>query len=213
MESKTTAQRILIHIPIVHTSADLGALGIRIREQLIKTFGERWWQGNLGSVERVWDEIEAALNDLDLPYSRLRIYQDGLPVCGRELDIVKELAAGGSRNHRLLLELSRRGAEIIGTESGELLTEEYRRIKGLLETPSSPSQGRRDATASGAHLIEKRDRFIASRIDTTLHEDDIGMLLLGMLHAIAPLLAKDIKLLNLLPFDRTARQIKRALQR
>ena len=39
------------------------------------------------------------------------------------------------------------------------------------------------------------------------------MLLLGMLHAIAPLLAKDIKLLNLLPFDRTARQIKRALQR
>ena len=86
-------------------------------------------------------------------------------------------------------------------------------IKDLLETPSSPSQGRPDATASGAHLIEKRDRFIASRIDTTLHEGEIGMLFLGMLHSIAPLLAKDIKLLNLLPFDRTARRIKRALQR
>jgi hypothetical protein len=213
MESKTPARRILIHIPIFHTSADLGALGIRIRQQLIKTFGERWWQGNLGSVERVWDEIEAALNELDLPYPRLRIYQDGLPVCGRELDIITELAAAGSRNHRLLLELRRRGGEIVGTESGELLTEEYSRIKGLLETSASPSERRPDVKASGARLIEKRDRFIASRIDSTLHEDEIGMLFLGMLHSIAPLLAKDIKFLNLLPFDRNARQIKRALQR
>ena len=212
MEPKTAARRILIHIPIVHTSADLGALGILIRQQLIKTFGERWWQGNLGSVERVWDEIEKALSDLDLPYERLRIYQDGLPVCGRELEIVKEVGAAGSRNHKLLLELVRRGAQITGTESGELLTEEYRRIQDLLKTSASASQGGPDVTTSGAQLVKKRDQFIASRINTTLREGEIGMLFLGMLHSVAPLLPKNIKSLNLLPFARNAHLIRRALQ-
>jgi len=212
MEPKETpARRILILVPIIHTQADMGALGTHIRRQLIKTFGERWWQSNLGTVDRVWDEIEASVNDLDLPYKQLRIYQDGLPVCGRELDIVRELAAAGSRNHRLLLELNRRGAAIMGTESGELLVEEYSRIRGLLESPGQPSP-HQDVKASGARLIEKRDRFIAARIDATLGPDEIGMLFLGMLHSIAPLLAKDIKSLNLLPFDSNARQIKQALR-
>ena len=33
-------------------------------------------------------------------------------MCGRELDIVKELAEAGSRNHGLVLELVRAGATI-----------------------------------------------------------------------------------------------------
>ncbi len=211
MELKTNARRIVIHVPIVHTQADMGALGTHIRRRLVKTFGERWWQSNLGTVEHVWDDIEASVCELDLPYQRLRIYQDGLPVCGRELDIVKELAAAGSRNHRLILELIRRGAEIMGTESGELLIEEYSRIRGLLETPSRSPQQSQDVNASGLRLLEKRDRFIAVRIHATLGPNEIGMLFLGMLHSIAPFMAKDITVLDLLPFDRRAREIKQAL--
>ncbi len=189
----------------------MGALGTHIRRRLVKTFGERWWQSNLGTVEHVWDDIEASVGELDLPYQRLRIYQDGLPVCGREVDIVKELAAAGSRNHRLLLELSCRGAAIMGTESGELLIEEYSRIRALLESPGPPPQQSPDVKASGVRLIEKRDRFIAARIDATLGRNEIGMLFLGMLHSIGPCLAKDIRLLDLLPFDRGAREVRQAL--
>lgn len=205
-----SAQRILIHVPIVHTQADMGALGKHIRRHLVESLGERWWQGRLNTVDRFWDEIEASIAALDLPYQGLRIYQDGLPVCGRELDIVKELAAAGSRNHRLLLDLHRRGAAIMGTESGELLVEEYNRIRALLESPGSPSQGQ-DVKASGARLIEKRDRFIAARVDATLAADETGILFLGMLHSIAAFLPKDIRLLNLLPFDGNVPQMRQAL--
>jgi DNA-binding response OmpR family regulator len=40
-----------------------------------------------------------------------------LPVCGRDLEIVAELAKAGSRNHPLLLRLKGRGALLMGTES------------------------------------------------------------------------------------------------
>jgi hypothetical protein len=198
------ARRLLIHVPIVHTQADLGALGKQVRRKVVERLGEGWWQANLDTVDRVWDAIEAAIARLDLPYQRLRIFQDGLAVCGREMDIVRELAAAGSRNHRLLLELDRRGAAIMGTESGELLIEEYNRVRALLETPGALSR-HQDVKASGARLIEKRDRFIAERIDATLGANETGMLFLGMLHSIAGFLAPDIRLANLLAFSSDSR--------
>jgi hypothetical protein len=194
-----TIQRALIHVPIIHTQADMGALGERLKRQLVQRFGEHWWQSKVSLIERVWDEIEASLVNPDMPYERIRIYQDGLPVCGRELDIVKELAAAGSRNHRLILELARRGATIMGTESVELLVEEYARVRRLLESYEART-GHEDVKASGATLIQKRDRFIVRRIDTTLGRGEIGILFLGMLHSVAGLLPADIRLFSLQPF-------------
>jgi hypothetical protein len=194
-----TTQRVLIHIPIIHTPADMGALGEDIKRQLVQRFGERWWQSKVSAVDRFWEDIEAALLGGALPYERIRIYQDGLPVCGRELDIVKELEAAGSRNHRLILEMVRRGATVMGTESGELLIEEYGRIRSLLGKTEAPAaQG--DVKASGAALIEKRDRFIAARIGATLARGEVGILFLGMMHSISGFLSADVRLIGFVPF-------------
>lgn len=202
--------RVLIQVPIIHTQADMGALGEQIRRRMVEAMGERWWQDNVSSIDRVWDEIEASIFELALPWERVRIYQDGLPVCGREMAIVTELAAKGSRNHRLLMALVGRGAAIVGTESPELLIAEYNRIRALVD--SSASSHDEDVKEMGARLLERRDRFIASRIGTTLAAGEIGILFLGMLHSIGDFLPKDIRLLNLVPFESNARRIRQALR-
>jgi hypothetical protein len=204
-------ERVLIHVPIIHTQADMGALGDRIRQQLVHRFGEQWWRSKASLVDRIWDEIEATLLNVHLPYDHVRIYQDGLPICGRELDIVNELAAAGSRNHRLLLEMARRGALIMGTESGELLVEEYSRVQRLLGTSGVPTQ-QMEAKASGGALIEKRDRFVANRIDSTLARGELGIVFMGSLHSIARFLPKDIRVVALVPFADNRRRVLQALR-
>ena len=72
-------------------------------------------------VDRLWTQIEQTLEGMAIFYERVRVYQDGLPVCGHELEIVSELAKAGSRNHQLLLELKEKGATTMGSESSELL--------------------------------------------------------------------------------------------
>jgi len=203
-------QRVLIHVPIVHTHADMGALGETIKHRLVEKFGENWWRNNVSAIDLVWDEIETSLRALDLPYHKVRIYQDGLPVCGREMDIVRELAAAGSRNHRLLLEMAGRGAVIMGTESAELLVEEYSRVRRLLQSSDFESK-EEDFKTSGVSLIRKRDRFIAERIAATLASGEVGILFLGMLHSLADLLPEDLQVLNLLPFAASRARIVQAL--
>jgi hypothetical protein len=206
-----TTRRVLIHVPIIHTQVDMGTLGDRIKRELAQRFGEHWWQSKANLIERAWDDIEAALMNPDIPYERVRVYQDGLPVCGRELDIVKELAAAGSRNHRLLLEMVRRGATVMGTESGELLVEEYCRVRRLLASSDTLAKDE-NVKASGAALIQKRDRFIARQIDTTLTRGEIGILFLGMLHSVAAFLPAEIRLLSLVPFANNRPIILQALR-
>lgn len=204
-------ERVVIHVPIIHTHADMGALGDRIKQQLVHRFGEHWWQSKASLVDRIWDEIEVALLNDQLQYDRVRIYQDGLPICGRELEIVKELAAAGSRNHRLLLEMARRGALIMGTESGELLVEEYSRIQRLLGTSGAPSE-QKEAGRLGGDLIEKRDRFVANRIDSTLARGELGIVFMGLLHSIARFLPKDIRVVALVPFADNRGRVLQALR-
>lgn len=203
-------ERILIQVPIIHTQADMGSLAEQIRRRMIEAMGERWWQDNVGNIDRLWDEIEASIVDLDLPWERVRIYQDGLPVCSREMAIVADLASKGSRNHKLLTTLAGRGATIVGTESPELLLAEYKRVRALLDKGAHASE--ENVKEMGAHLLEQRDRFIAARIDSTLAPGEIGILFLGMLHAVGDFLAKDIKALNLVPFDSNSRRIRQALR-
>jgi len=72
----TTQRRVLIHVPIIHTQIDMGTLGDRIKRELAQRFGEQWWQSKATLVERAWDDIEAAPINPDIPYERVRVYQD-----------------------------------------------------------------------------------------------------------------------------------------
>jgi hypothetical protein len=178
----------------------MGTLAKEISSRLANELGPRWLQKKETAVDGLWDSIETMLAEVDLPYARVRIYQDGLPLCGREMEIVNELANAGSRNHRLIAELAKKGATITGTESAELLIEEYRRVKQILAQSGEMSKTDPKIDA-GAALIHKRDRFMAEQIDRTLRAGEIGILFVGMLHSVQRYLAADIIVIATQPFS------------
>jgi hypothetical protein len=189
----------------------MGTLAKEIGGRLAKELGPRWLQEKETAVDSFWDSIEMMLAGVDLRHARVRIYQDGLPVCGREMEIVNELANAGSRNHRLIAELAKNGATITGTESGELLIEEYRRVKQILA--QSDAAAKPDRTIdSGATLIQKRDRFMAEQIDRTLQPGEVGILFIGMLHSVQRYLASDITIIATRPFLGDAAALGRKLR-
>lgn len=187
--------RTLLIIPIIHTEADMGKLAASVKRVSIQKVGRQGWKRNVDFIGRMWDEIRRTTLGWDLPWRAVRIYQDGLPRCGREADIVKELAGAGSPNHQLLLDLMEKGATLEGTESPDLLVAEYRLVKRLAEAGDPAEVARiqaEQAEESGA-LLARRDRFIAKRINESLRPGETGILFLGMLHALEPHLAADIR--------------------
>jgi hypothetical protein len=124
--------RTLIYLPIVHTQADMGALKESVARANLEKVGRAGWSRKTAAIDQIWTAIEATIDALALSFDRVRLYQDGLPVCGREAEIVTELAQAGSRNHQLLLRLMAQGAVLMGTESGELLVQEYQSAKQSL---------------------------------------------------------------------------------
>ena len=185
-------QRLLMFIPILHTLADLGSLGEAVRKTFLNKYGALMARRKEAALEKLWEEIGGIILGLGLDFSRVRLYQDGLPVCGREEEIVRDLAGRGSHNYRLLLELMARGAALMGTESPELLLQEYGLAReAVAAAPRRPGPQRRPA--AGATLLEARDRFIASRINATLSPGETACLFLGLLHAPEPYLDRDIR--------------------
>jgi hypothetical protein len=178
----------------------MGTLAKEIGSRLAKELGAPLLQKKKTAVDGLWDCIEAMLVEIDLSHARVRIYQDGLPVCGREKEIVNELCNAGSRNHRLIAELAKKGATVMGTESGELLIEEYQRVKQILAQPSAAAKADSMIDA-GAVLLQKRDKFMAERIDQTLMPGEIGILFVGMLHSVQRYLAPDITVVATHPFS------------
>ncbi|MGA7579138.1 MAG: hypothetical protein ACLQUW_14350 [Desulfobaccales bacterium] len=185
-------RRLLMFIPIIHTLADLGSLGEAVRKTFINKYGVLTTRRKEAALKKLWEEIGGCILGLGLDFPRARLYQDGLPVCGREEEIVRDLASSGSHNHRLLVELMARGAALMGTESPELLLQEYDLAReAVAAAPNRPgSQGQPSA---GATLLQARDRFIASRINATLSPGETALLFLGLLHAPEPHLDRDIQ--------------------
>jgi len=191
--------RRLIWIPVIHSHADLGSLGEAVREAHARRFGAANWEDRVRMVNGFWQRIRAEVDHLDLDYSRVRLYQDGLPNCGHEAAIVRDLAQAGSENHKLLADLMARGARVVGTECPELLLEEYELMRGILG--ALKSRDGHHLTASEKErsraILAKRDAYIAERIAHTLGEGETGLLFLGMLHSIGGLLPDSIHVIRL----------------
>ena len=189
------AGRALIYIPIIHTQVDMGAMARSIRRVTVQKLGRQAWKRNVDVIGRMWEEIRRTVEGWKLPWETVRLYQDGLPKCGREAEIVTELAKAGSPNHQLLLSLMKRGATLMGAESPDLLMEEYRLVQQIL-TAKDPQEAARIEARHEAHsrlLLAKRDQYIAGRINESLRAGETGLLFLGMLHSVEPRLAKDIR--------------------
>ncbi|MGA2060236.1 MAG: hypothetical protein ABSG67_07115 [Thermoguttaceae bacterium] len=186
--------RKLILIPIIHTSVDLGSLSESVKAHYLKRFGPSLWNQREEIVTKLWNDIQEKVNVLDIDYKKTRIYQDGLPVCGFEREIVKELAKAGSRNHQFISELAGKGAELVGTEDPQLLIEEYQ----FHQHEKDKSLSNQEIIEQAARLLEARDRFIAKRIDETLQAGETGLLFLGAAHRLDMADSTDIRVEYLL---------------
>ncbi|MBI4612514.1 MAG: hypothetical protein HY720_02790 [Planctomycetes bacterium] len=201
--------RRLILVPVVHTPADMGSLAGVVSLAYRARCGTGGWQRHRRAVEEMWRGIEARIEWLHLDWRRVKLYQDGLPVCGSEGTIVRDLAEAGSRNHQIVLRLVERGAVLIGTESPELLVEEYALARRQLAGAACPETSERAGNGGdgAASILARRDLFIARRIDETLMEGETGILFVGMLHQVHHLLPQNIAiefLIHRLPFGAAA---------
>ncbi|MDO8438245.1 MAG: hypothetical protein Q7S69_08850 [Nitrosomonadaceae bacterium] len=189
--------RTLIVISIIHTEQDMGSMREKIKQEYVTQYGDEKWTEHLKSINQVWNGIRQMIAALELPYERVRLYQDGLPLCGKEADIVKEVAAQGSQNHQLLVELMAQGAQLMGTEDPSLLLQEYQFHQSALGGGKQGHENLQEEQSRG--LLAQRDRFIAGRINATLPDGEIGLLFVGMAHSVEPLLDGDILTRHLLP--------------
>ena len=193
------SSRRLIHVPILHSRADMGSMQEGLEAVYVEQFGRRRWQEHLALIDGFWESVGAALDRLHLDYRRVDLYQDGLPVCGKELEIVKETAAKGSKNYTLLMDLLARGATLMGTEDPNLLLEEYRSVKaGLARRPRGDGPAENvGGRARAAETLARRDAYIGRRIAQTLLPGRTGILFLGMMHNVRPHLPGDIVIVRL----------------
>ena len=191
-------RRRLIWIPIIHTEADLGNMAESVRNLYVRKMGRAKWAKHVADIDRIWREIRARIEGMHLDYSKVRLFQDGLPVCGHEEQIVRDLARAGSQNHQLLADLMEQGATIMGTESPDLLLEEYNLARETLvasDRRESPEAAARRGALSKT-ILEKRDRYIGARIAETLQPGETGVIFLGMLHSLAGRLPPDIEVVR-----------------
>lgn len=188
--------RTLIVIPIIHTEQDMGSLLEQTKQTYVTRYGQEKWNEHLKSINEVWIGIRQMIAALELPYASVRLYQDGLPLCGKEADIVNDVADQGSKNYQLLVELMVQGAKLMGTEDSGLLLQEYQLHQGAL---SGGKLGHENQQEHSRELLAQRDRFIAGQINATLLAGEIGLLFVGMAHSVEPLLDGDILTQHLLP--------------
>jgi len=189
--------RNLIYFPIIHSQVDMGAFSESVRRATLRKLGKKAWKRRVNLIDKMWASMEKVIDGLALRYEKVRLYQDGLPVCGREAEIVAYLAKAGSCNHRLLLRLMERGATIMGSESPDLLIEEYELDKQILAAGDTLETAKIETHQKklSDSLLKRRDQFIADRINSTLRFGETGILFLGMLHSLESWLAKDVRLI------------------
>ena len=187
--------RTLIYVPIIHTSADLGSLAKDVAKRGIADLGEGFWEEHRKTVEGFWDVISHYFDAVDV--SGMKIYQDGM-VAGEEVGqrIVEEGIKSGSKNYRLLSKLLKKGAILVKTEDFNLVREERDRLLKITQaktiTKKLLSFIRYRLTKN--MLLNKRDKFIARRIDETLNEGETGIIFIGAYHNIKKRLPENIQI-------------------
>jgi hypothetical protein len=183
----------LYYVPIIHTSADLGSLGTEVSRRGASELGEATWQKHQQVVEDFWESITRYFLALDV--TGVKLYQDGMVADGEiGATIVNEGVKAQSPNYRLLRVLMDHGAILVRTEDFALAKEELDR---LLQVTRAKSVAQKLAAFVRYRLVrdrllDRRDRFIAQRIDQTLEPNQVGILFIGAYHNVRSLLARDI---------------------
>ena len=185
--------RTIIYVPIIHTSADLGSLAGDVTKRGIADLGEDVWKEHTKTVDGFWDVISHYFDSLDV--SGMKIYQDGMVAEGEVGEkIVEEGLNLGSRNYELVSRLLKRGAFLVKTEDFNFVKEERDRLLTLTRAKSITHKliAFIKYKLVKNRLLNKRDRFIAKKIDETLRYSEKGILFIGAYHNIKKRLPKSI---------------------
>lgn len=177
--------RQILYVPILHAKAEVAL----IEDEALTEGGGKKAESHTALLE-MWKGIQQKLEELKPVWEKVQIYQEALPVCGKERKIVESLAEKGSQNHRLILELLKKGCSLEGTEDPNLLLREY----DLLSRAFQDREQKRNVSgyqAESEKVLQERDRFIAARIRETLKDGGTGLLFIGVRHKVDPLLKNE----------------------
>jgi hypothetical protein len=185
--------RKLIYVPILHAQEDPRQSTSTLHKNNIKDMTKGNVDKEMTAVEAMWGGIAAKIEALDLPWKNIRIYQDGAPVCGNELELAMRLAESGSPNFSFILDLIEKGARFEGTEDMDLLIREYDLLSQLLmkKTGAERKAANVEYQAQSRALLAVRDEFIFNRITGTLNKGEMALVFMGVMHRLDKLLEKN----------------------
>jgi hypothetical protein len=198
--------RRLIYVPVLHGQDDAGRAASNVAENEKSRKGKESIGADRTAVEDMWQGIAAKIAELNLPWKKTRIYQDGTPVCGNEAALAERLAERGSPNYSFLIRLMKKGAVLEGTEDMNLLIQEYDLLnKSLMKKAVSDRDSvNAEYQEKSRKLLVLRDQFIAGRIAATLQEGELPIVFMGVMHRLDKLLEKDFQvsyIIYRLPFS------------
>lgn len=174
-------------------SPDLGSIVSSIDKKGSDICGEKRWNKHKQIVSDFWNSIANYFDSSEV--TNFKIYQDGLSADGElGIKIIEEGAKRGSKNHQIVLNLIKRGAEVRKTESVELLKKEYDYITKITQSKSFLERTRAslEYKMRRDHLTKERDEFIAKTINETLQEGEIGIIFIGAYHNVLSRISGDI---------------------
>lgn len=187
--------RTLIYIPVIHTSADLGSIAKEVAKRGIRDLGQELWEKHRKTVEGFWDVVSDYFDSIDV--KDMKIYQDGM-VAEDEVGkkIAEDTAKAGSKNYQLILKLLDRGAVLVKTEDFKLVKKEYDRLLAITQAKSITKKIMAFIKYKLVKviLLNRRDNFIANRIEQTLKAEEKAILFIGAFHNIKKRLPKDIRI-------------------
>lgn len=185
--------KILFFVPIIHAPEDMGTIMTKMSKTSEGLMGKTRWDEHKNTVSHFWDSISHFFEDLKT--GNLKIYQDGMVAEGKEgLNIIKEGVGQGSVNYRIISSLIEKGAILIKTEDIALVKKEYDYIRKLTlaKSPRESETAALRYRLAQRKLLEDRDTFIVQRIESTLKENETGVLFLGAYHEILSKLTADM---------------------
>jgi len=190
--------KTLIYVPTIHMSADLGSLAKDVNKRGIAGFGEEFWERHRETISGFWDAISHYFDFIDV--SDVKIYQDGMIADGEVgQKIVEEGAKSGSKNYELISGLLQRGAILVKTEDFKLVKKERDRLLAITQAKSLAEKLIAFIKYKLVKnvLLNKRDKFIARRIDKTLNQDETGIIFIGAFHNIKERFPKDFRIMEI----------------
>jgi hypothetical protein len=195
--------RTLIYVPIIHTRQDLGSLARDVAKRGIADLGEKFFREHEKAVFGFWDAIREYFGSIEV--SGFKIYQDGMVADGEVGNkIVEEGMKSGSKNYEIVENLIKGGAILVKTEDFSLVKKERDRLLKITQakTLSEKLLGFIRYKLTKNILLNKRDRFIAKRIEQTLNHSETGIIFIGAYHNIKKYLPKDIQIIEVKDADK-----------